>query len=188
MINFGDAYYDDSYQGSAEDCRFLENYINGRDADLEQLRETIAVRPIKPWNILAITFTNKAAGELKERLRTLLGEDGDNINAATFHSACVRILRREIDKLGYQSSFTIYDSDDSQRVVKACMNELGVSEKQFLPRSVLSEIGFAKDRLMEPEDMAEDAANDTEGQLLQKYTVNIRKNYLLQMLWILTIL
>ena len=168
MINFGDAYYDDSYQGSAEDCRFLENYINGRDADLEQLRETIAVRPIKPWNILAITFTNKAAGELKERLRTLLGEDGDNINAATFHSACVRILRREIDKLGYQSSFTIYDSDDSQRVVKACMNELGVSEKQFPPRSVLSEIGFAKDRLMEPEDMAEDAANDYRRTVIAK--------------------
>lgn len=168
MINFGDAYYDDSYQGSAEDCRFLENYINGSDADLEQLRETIAVRPIKPWNILAITFTNKAAGELKERLRTLLGEDGDNINAATFHSACVRILRREIDKLGYQSSFTIYDSDDSQRVVKACMNELGVSEKQFPPRSVLSEIGFAKDRLMEPEDMAEDAANDYRRTVIAK--------------------
>lgn len=129
LINFGDAYYDDSYQGSAEDCRFLENYINGRDADLEQLRETIAVRPIKPWNILAITFTNKAAGELKERLRTLLGEDGDNINAATFHSACVRILRREIDKLGYRAVLRYMILMTVSELSKACMNELGVSEK-----------------------------------------------------------
>lgn len=74
---------------------------------------------IKPWSILAITFTNKAAGELKERLAGMLGEAGQGITAATFHSACARILRRECDKLGFSSSFTIYDSDDSQRTVKA---------------------------------------------------------------------
>ena len=106
--------------------------------------------PIKPWNILAITFTNKAAGELKERLSAMLGEDALDIQAATFHSACVRILRRDIERLGYQSSFTIYDSDDSQRVVKSCMNDLGISEKQFPPRSVISEISFAKDTLTSP--------------------------------------
>jgi DNA helicase-2/ATP-dependent DNA helicase PcrA len=102
MINFGDAYNNDDYQGNAQDCEFLESYINGGEASLEQLREAIAVSPIKPWSILAITFTNKAAGELKERLNAMLGEDGNNIHAATFHSACVRILRREIEKLGYQ--------------------------------------------------------------------------------------
>ena len=103
MINFGNAYADDAYNGSDEDCSFLEKYINGGEATLDQLRKIIAVSPVKPWNILAITFTNKAAGELKERLAAMLGEDGENIHAATFHSACVRILRREITKLGYDS-------------------------------------------------------------------------------------
>ena len=168
MINFGNAYADDAYNGSDEDCSFLEKYINGGEATLDQLREIIAVSPVKPWNILAITFTNKAAGELKERLAAMLGEDGENIHAATFHSACVRILRREITKLGYDSSFTIYDSDDSQRVVKSVMNDLGVSEKQFPPKSVLSEIGFAKDRLMEPEEMAEDASGDYRRMVISK--------------------
>ncbi|MGN1480798.1 ATP-dependent helicase [Porcipelethomonas sp.] len=168
MINFGNAYYDDAYNGSDEDCAFLENYINGAEATIEQLKEIIAVSPVKPWNILAITFTNKAAGELKERLSAMLGEDGDNIQAATFHSACVRILRREIDRLGYHSSFTIYDSDDSQRVLKSCMNDLGISEKQFPPKSVLSEIGFAKDRLMDPDDMADDASGDYRKMVIAK--------------------
>lgn len=168
MINFGNAYHDDTYKGNDEDCLFLEDYLNGKEADLEQLREAIAVRPVKPWSILAITFTNKAAGELKERLSSVLGEEGQQITAATFHSACVRILRRDIEKLGYQSSFTIYDSDDSQRVIKICMNELGVSEKQFPPRSVLSEISFAKDKLMNPEEMAEDASGDYRRTVISK--------------------
>lgn len=160
MINFGNAYYDTAYQSSDDDCRVLEEYLNGADVGLDTLRDAIAVSPIKPWNILAITFTNKAAGELKERLSAMLGEDALDIQAATFHSACVRILRRDIERLGYQSSFTIYDSDDSQRVVKSCMNDLGISEKQFPPRSVLSEIGFAKDKLMTPEEYDENAGTD----------------------------
>lgn len=168
MINFGNAYYDTAYQGSDDDCRVLEEYLNGADVGLDTLRDAISVSPIKPWNILAITFTNKAAGELKERLSVMLGEDALDIQAATFHSACVRILRRDIERLGYQSSFTIYDSDDSQRVVKSCMNDLGISEKQFPPRSVLSEIGFAKDKLMTPEEYEENAGADYRKTVIAK--------------------
>ncbi|MCI7804687.1 MAG: UvrD-helicase domain-containing protein [Oscillospiraceae bacterium] len=168
MINFGNAYYDTAYQGSDDDCRVLEEYLNGADVGLDTLRDAIAVSPIKPWNILAITFTNKAAGELKERLSAMLGEDALDIQAATFHSACVRILRRDIERLGYQRSFTIYDSDDSQRVVKSCMNDLGISEKQFPPRSVLSEIGFAKDKLMTPEEYEQNAGTDYRKTVIAK--------------------
>ena len=90
-----------------------------------------------PWTILAITFTNKAAGELKERLGAMLGPAAEDIWASTFHSACVRILRRDIDKLGFSTSFTIYDTDDSLRVVKDCLKDLELDYKQFPPRSVL---------------------------------------------------
>ncbi len=160
MINFGDAYNSDAYQGDLEDCEALKQYINGGELSKDRLREIVAVSPIKPWSILAITFTNKAAGELKERLSDMLGEDGEGLLAATFHSACLRILRRDIDKIGYQSSFTIYDTDDSQRIIKQCMNELDISEKAFPPKSVYFLISRAKDKLQTPEDMLEEAFGD----------------------------
>ncbi len=168
MITFGDAYYDTAYQGDDDDCRMLEQYIGGADVSTDQLRDCIAVSPVKPWNILAITFTNKAAGELKDRLSAMLGETALDIQAATFHSACVRILRRDIDRLGYQSSFTIYDSDDSQRVIKSCMADLGISEKKFPPRGVLSEISFAKDKLTDPEEYEQQAENNYYKKVVSK--------------------
>lgn len=168
MINFGNAYHDTSYQGSDDDCHILEQYINGGDIDPDSFRDIIAVSPIKPWNILAITFTNKAAGELKERLSAILGETALDINSSTFHSACVRILRREIERLGYGRSFTIYDSDDSQRLIKACLTDMGISEKKFPPKSVLSEISFAKDKLEEPEDYEKNADTDYRKNVVAK--------------------
>ena len=86
---------------------------------------------------MAITFTNKAAGELKERLCSMLGEDGNDIWASTFHSSCARILRRDGDRLGYTSHFTIYDSDDSKRLMKEVMRRLDISEKSLSPKAVL---------------------------------------------------
>lgn len=160
MINFGNAFFDTARKGSDFDVEFLKSYINGETDDVDGLRDAVAVNPVRPWNILAITFTNKAAAELKERLNAVLGEEALNINASTFHSACVRILRQEIDRIGYGRDFTIYDSDDAQRLVKAVMSELEISEKNFPPRSVLSEISFAKNRMMSPEMMKNDACGD----------------------------
>ena len=112
-----------------------------------------AVEPASPWEVLAITFTNKAANELKERLGRMLGEEqARDVWASTFHSACVRILRRDIDRIGFDRSFTIYDSDDSKRVIKDVLKELSLEEKSFPPREILSVISQAKDSMQSPEE------------------------------------
>ncbi|MBR6968582.1 MAG: UvrD-helicase domain-containing protein [Ruminococcus sp.] len=168
MINFGNAYFDKSRKGSKEDIAFLKDYAEGKTDDFDTLRDIVAVDPVRPWNILAITFTNKAAGELKERLSAMLGEEALNIHASTFHSACVRILRSEIEALGYGRDFTIYDSDDSQRMIKNVMGELDVSEKQLAPKAVLSEISFAKDKMISPQELREEAGQDYRKKMISK--------------------
>ncbi len=150
MIYFGNAYNSNETLFTDEDAEFLKRYADGLETDSQRLKKIVSVNTIKPWNILAITFTNKAAGELKERISNMLGEAGDGLTAATFHSACVRILRRECDKIGFTSEFTIYDSDDSQRVMKSCLQELDISDKMFPPRVVLSEISRQKDMMITP--------------------------------------
>ena len=106
-------------------------------------------------NILALTFTNKAAGELKERLKAMLGDTmGGDVFASTFHSACVRILRRDAERIGFPKSFTIYDSDDQQRVIKQIYKELMIDDK-FLPvKSAISQISGYKDKLLSAKDVA----------------------------------
>ena len=112
----------------------------------ERAQRLAALDPVAPWRILAITFTNKAAGELKERLERMLGpEAADDIWACTFHSACVRILRRDAEHLGFPTNFTIYDTADSQSLVKHIVKEMDLDDKTFAPRSVLAEISRAKD-------------------------------------------
>ena len=160
LINFGNGYFDNSYDATEDEIKFLTCYAEGKVEDFDTLRDIVAVNPVKPWNILAITFTNKAAGELKERLSSMLGEEGSGVNASTFHSACIRILRSEIENIGYGKDFTIYDSSDSQRLIKNVITELDVSEKQFVPRAVLSEISFAKDRMISPEMLLDEAGAD----------------------------
>lgn len=164
MVTFGNAYNDENVPASVseEDIGFLEAYNGSRDeAIVSRLADITAVDRVSPWNILAITFTNKAAGELKERLAAMLGNDADSVCAATFHSACVRILRREIENLGYYtSSFTIYDSDDSQRLLKSCYEPLDLSDKAFPPRMVLSMISSAKDKLIAPDEFENAAKGD----------------------------
>ncbi|MCH5194456.1 MAG: UvrD-helicase domain-containing protein [Oscillospiraceae bacterium] len=164
MVRFGNAYADETCPAdiSADDIKFLSEYNGSHDEDtVSRLAELAAVDKVNPWNILAITFTNKAAGELKSRLSEMLGSDGDNICAATFHSACVRILRREIDKLGYYTSdFAIYDSDDSQRLLKSCYEPLDLSDKAFPPKTVLGVISSAKDKLVSPEEFEEQSKGD----------------------------
>ena len=149
---------------SKDEVQFLEQYAAAPDAAQRPLMEYLcAVEPARPWEVLAITFTNKAANELKERLGRMLGEEvAADVWASTFHSACVRILRRDIDRLGFDRSFTIYDSDDSKRVIKDIIKELELEEKSFPPREVQTIISRAKNDMQTPEDFAEQgkAIND----------------------------
>lgn len=170
MIYFGDGYMQADAYLSAEDTAWLQEYREGTvPADLERMREILAVRPIRPWNILAITFTNKAAGEMRARLASTLGEEmAGQVNASTFHSACVRILRRSIALLGYGNDFVIYDTDDAKRLMKNCLAENNVSEKQFPPRTVIQEISRAKDAMVSPEQMQEDSAGDYRKMMIAK--------------------
>ena len=146
-----------------EDVLFLEDLTaDCSDFDRHQADSLCALRPAAPWSIIAITFTNKAANELKERLSVLLGPEAQDIWAMTFHSACCRILRREIERMGYTKSFTIYDSSDSERVMKDIIKDMGLDDKTFPARMVLSAISKEKDKLTTPEELLEraEATND----------------------------
>jgi len=129
--------------------------MNGEITD--DARRIAAVEPVEPWRIIAITFTNKAATELKERLARRLGSSADEIWAQTFHSACVRILRRDADRLGFTRNFTIYDTADSQSVAKKIIRDMDLDEKMFPYRYVLSVISKAKDDMLTPEQLLEQA-------------------------------
>ena len=121
-----------------------------------------------PWNILAITFTNKAAGELKERICNTVPEGGSDIWAATFHSTCARILRRYGDRLGYSSHFTVYSTDDQKRLVKDIIKQLQLDEHVFQARSVLTEISRAKDKMLEPKDLLKNEEFDFRASSIAK--------------------
>lgn len=175
MIYFGDAWNRADGNIFPDDYEYLKEYINGNaEENISRLRDILAVYPIRPWNILAITFTNKAAGEMRSRLTNMLSEEEAlNVNVSTFHSICVRILRRSIHLLGYGRDFTIYDSDDSKQLIKKCMKDLDISDKSISYKSVLNEISFAKDRMISPEDMK----MDSEGDYRKSITSNIYKEY-----------
>lgn len=182
MIYFGDGYAQADGYLPEEDAVWLQAYIDGKEPeDVERLREILAIAPIRPWNILAITFTNKAAGEMQARLASTLGEElASSVHASTFHSACVQILRRSIERLGYGSDFAIYDADDSRKLMKSCLADCNVSEKQFPPRGIVQEISNAKDAMISPEEMWEDAGEDyrkqTVARLYAAYQRHLRES------------
>jgi DNA helicase-2/ATP-dependent DNA helicase PcrA len=131
---------------------------------------------IEPWNILAITFTNKAAQEMRERVDALVGSEGRGLWVATFHSACIRILRSEIEHLpGYTRSFVIYDSGDQQAVIKSCMKELDLDDKKFPPRAIGGAISDAKNKLLDPESFSQKATDYFEQKVEKVYTLYQKK-------------
>ncbi len=140
LLKYGCASDSDRLPAGADET-MLQELLQGGEA----AQEIAALDPVAPWRILAITFTNKAAGELKNRLGRMLGEKADDVWACTFHSACVRMLRRDAEKLGFPSNFTIYDTADSQSLAKKIIKELDLDEKSFPFKSVLGEISRAKD-------------------------------------------
>lgn len=157
-----------------EDIDFLEEQAKYPTEEGVQRADALcALRPAAPWSILAITFTNKAANELRERLTDLLGPEANDVWAMTFHSACCRILRREIERLGYDRSFTIYDTADSERVMKDLLRERGLDEKTFPPRAVLTQISRLKDQMQTPEEFLASVSSDYRlkciGQLYASY-------------------
>ncbi len=154
LIKYGSAYNSNIIENRIDDDTFnlLNTYYNGNNEVYERIKRVLSVDAPKPWEILAFTFTNKAANELKERLVLRIGEAANDIWAGTFHSICVRILRRNAEYLGYSKHFTIYDTDDSKRVMKECQRLLNIDDK-FLPhKSILGEISRAKDSLVPPDE------------------------------------
>lgn len=154
ILRFGRGWSDEyaSPQATQEDLDFLAGYlVEPREQDRARAERLCAVEPAKPWEVIAITFTNKAARELRDRLVSALGaEDAGAVWAYTFHTACLRILRRDIERLGYDRNFTIYDTDDQKRVLGDILKQMQLDEKMFDQRQVANMISRAKDNLQSP--------------------------------------
>ena len=154
LMKYGNAYNSDELERYPEDDSYelMKEYNDGKNSVYPYIKNLLSGDAPKPWEILAFTFTNKAANELKERLVLRIGEDANDIWAGTFHSICLRILRRNAELLGFSKHFTIYDTDDSKRIMKDCQRLLKIDDK-FLPhKSNLAEISRAKDMLVPPEE------------------------------------
>ena len=178
LIRFGSAHgsRETPREVTAEDVRALRAAVDNKTQAPAWLEGMLSRGPVRSWNIMAITFTNKAAGELRSRLCGMLGEEaGQAVFASTFHSACVRFLRRYAEELGWPRSFTIYDTDDAQRVMKNVYKELNVDDK-FLPvKSALNQLGRWKDQLVSPAEAAQANAGSTKGALAARIYAQYEK-------------
>ena len=178
LIRFGSAHgsRETPREVTAEDVRALRAAVDNKTQAPAWLEGMLSRGPVRSWNIMAITFTNKAAGELRSRLCGMLGEEaGQEVFASTFHSACVRFLRRYAEELGWPRSFTIYDTDDAQRVMKSVYKELNVDDK-FLPvKSALNQLGRWKDQLVSPAEAAQANAGSTKGALAARIYAQYEK-------------
>ena len=162
IIKYGDAYYTDDIPDflTEDTIEDLENAINLSNEHIEKYLELFAKDNCKPWEALAITFTNKAANEIKERLVKTVGEDASSIWAGTFHSVCMKILRVHGELLGYRQGFSVCDTDDSKKVISKCLKDLNIDEKKLPIKYVMNEIGRAKDKLITPSQYASEAGSD----------------------------
>lgn len=162
LIKYGNAYNSDyaEFEPSASDIALMKAYLDNPKVDLFDVYDLLTVDAPAPWQILAITFTNKAADELKQRICNMLGDVGNEIWASTFHSTCAKILRRFGEFLGYSNHFTIYDADDSKRVMKEVQRLLNINDKILSHKAILNEISRAKDMLISPEQYTENAGGD----------------------------
>ena len=140
----------------------------------------MAEKYVKPWNILAITFTNKAANEMKERVEAIVGKAAKDMWIGTFHSICVRILRKTIDRIGFDTSFLIFDTSDQKTLVKECMKTLKIDDKLFTDRSVLAEVSNAKNEMLEPAayrtKYAGDFRKEKIGEIYELYQKRLKDN------------
>ena len=140
----------------------------------------ISEKYVKPWNIIAITFTNKAANEMKERIQNIIGDAANDLWMGTFHSICVKILRKYIDRIGFDHSFLIFDTSDQKTLIKECLKDLKVDDKLFTDRAVLSEISNGKNEMLEPKDYkikyAGDFRRETIGNIYELYQQRLKEN------------
>lgn len=165
IVKFGDAYNSDFVQElSEEEIKAGEDFLSDKSDCVPD--GMFAVNPAMPWQILAITFTNKAAGELKERISAKLGDKADDIWAGTFHSVCGKILRRYAELIGYTSHFTVYGTDDQRRLMKEIMKQNNIDDKLLPHKSVLSAISSAKDKLITPAEFKQTAGSDYRRQTM----------------------
>lgn len=178
ILRWGKAYESDKLFSdySDDEIDMLRKAADGDGEVSDELAEKLSVSRVNPWRILAITFTNKAANELKERICKKVGEKGKDIWAVTFHACCTRILRRYGDRLGYTNHFTIYDTDDQKRLLKECIKQLNIDEKLIPAKSMMHEISNAKSAMTDCEQFAKNAGNDSRlGTIAKVYKLYQKK-------------
>ncbi len=170
MIRYGNAYHAPAPSNITEkDIKALENARSLSVEELAEFLDNYACDPVPAWSILSITFTNKAANEMKLRLEKKVGEKANESWAGTFHSVCLRLLRKYGERIGYAPGFTIYDADDQKKLITTAIRDMGIDEKMFAPRSVLNVISGWKDKLMTPEDCALEAKDFREKKIADIY-------------------
>ena len=177
ILRYGDAYNSTYLRDDLDenDIAACKAYIENGTPLTTETQEHLSVSACAPWRIMAITFTNKAAGELKDRLCAMLGETANDIWASTFHSTCARILRRDGERIGYSSHFTVYDTDDQRRLMKSILKELDISEKNITPKSILNEISRAKDSLISPAEYALTVGDDFRLKIISRAYTTYQK-------------
>ena len=177
ILRYGDAYNSTYLRDDLDenDIAACKAYIENGMPLTTETQEHLSVSACAPWRIMAITFTNKAAGELKDRLCAMLGETANDIWASTFHSTCARILRRDGERIGYSSHFTVYDTDDQRRLMKSILKELDISEKNITPKSILNEISRAKDSLISPAEYALTVGDDFRLKIISRTYTTYQK-------------